>query len=109
MTSDLSTDKAQASGGRSFRDVALEVPNFVDVVVAKSQCVYPSATNPCCERVGKEEQFSTVLQESAQSCQEHQQTEAGGDNCEQFGALEMRKAISIKVNFPSQLSKSLVQ
>ena len=90
MTSDLSTDKAKASGGKSFSDVALEVPNCVNDRVVKPQCVHPSATNPCCERVGKKEQFSTVLQESAQSCQEHQQTEAGGDNCEQFGALEMQ-------------------
>ena len=94
MTSELSTDKAKASGGRSFSDVALEVPNFVNDRVVKSQCEYPSATNPCCERVGKKEHFSTVLQESAQSCQEHQQTEAGRVNFEQFGALEMQSHLN---------------
>ena len=94
MTSDLSTDKAKASGGKSFSDVALEVPNCVNDRVVKPQCVHPSATNPCCERVGKKEQFSTVLQESAQSCQEHQQTEAGRDNFEQFGALEMQSHLN---------------
>ena len=114
MTSDLSTDKAQASGGRSSRDVALEVPKFVDVVVAKSQCVYPSATNPCCERVGKEEQFSTVLQASEQLCREINPLHIGSrlklvatilKNLVQLKC----EAISTKEIFLFQLSKSLVQ
>ena len=62
MTSDLSTDNAKALGGISSSDVASEVPICVSNNAIDSQKAYPSATNPCGERVGKEEKFSAVLQ-----------------------------------------------
>ena len=93
MTSDLSTDNAKASGGRSSSDVALEVPNFVHDNAVDSQGAHSSATNPCCERVGKEEKFSAVLQNPEKSCEAAQpflhqpQTEVRSESFEQLGAV----------------------
>jgi hypothetical protein len=93
VTSDLSTDNAKASGGRSSSDVALEVPNFVHDNAVDSQGAHSSATNPCCERVGKEEKFSAVLQNPEKSCEAAQpflhqpQTEVRSESFEQLGAV----------------------
>ena len=76
--------------------VVAEVPNFAFDQHFDSQSVHPSATNPCCERVGVEENFSKVLQDpkklsaSVQLPVQQQQAEVGRENPGQFDAVEMR-------------------
>ena len=62
MPPELSADHSKVSDGKTDKHVAVEVPNFVDDVAERFQGAVSSAANPCCERVGKEEHFSAVLQ-----------------------------------------------
>ena len=77
--------------------VETEVPSFALNQQVDSQSVHPSATNPCCERVGIEEKFSTVFQESEGRSEAAQPSVQSGD-LGQFDAVGVQSH-SVQNNF----------